>query len=168
MAEAEAKVMSGQPMVDPMPTRVRFGSVKVRKHPMTLGDNPGGIAKGPPITMDWEHVESEHFSTVDGFLEKYPSTKGTNILRLSGQQRREIVSGLHTDEDIAQAEQEIKMIRLKRQESADEEEEGSIKSLIRKKQAEQKKKKEASSRAFGLLGSFSLGRRRRAPPDTAS
>ena len=164
MAGAEAKVMGGRLVVDPIPPRagVRFGSVRVRKHPMTLGDNPGGTAKGPPLTIDWEHVESEHFSTVDGFLAKYSSsTKGMNLYRLSGQERREIVSAHHSEEDIARAEQEIKMIRLKRQESADEGEEESIKSLIQKKQAERKEKK-ASSRGFGLFGSFSLGRRRRA------
>ena len=138
---------------------VRFGSVRVRKHPMTLGDNPGGTAKGPPISIDWEHLESEHFSTVDGFLEKYPSTSGTTVFRLSGQERREIVSGRHSEEDIAQAEEEIKTIRLRRQESASEGD-GSIKDIIRQKQAERKKKKE--SRGFGLVGSFSLGRRRRA------
>jgi len=164
MAVVKADVTGELPVMDP-PNRVmvRFGSVRVRKHPMTLGDNPGGIAKGPPLTIDWEHIESEHFSTVDGFMAKYPSCiKGAkSLFRLSGQERRAIVSGHHSDEDIARAESEIKMIRLKRKESAGEEDEGSIKSMIRKKQAERKKKKEP--RVFGLLGSFSLGRRRRAP-----
>ena len=53
---------------------VKFGSVHVHTHKMTLGDNPGAKSAGPPVTIDWKVEDSERFEDVNGYCMKYHGT----------------------------------------------------------------------------------------------
>lgn len=48
-------------MSNKLQQHVRFGSTTVRTYPMILGDHPGGVSTGPPLTLDWEHLEEITF-----------------------------------------------------------------------------------------------------------
>ena len=37
---------------------VSFGSVEVRKYPITIGTNPS-VSRGVPCTLEWDHLEDE-------------------------------------------------------------------------------------------------------------
>ena len=126
--ESASKILK----VEQTSSGVRFGGVRVRKHAIILGDNPGGTANGPPITIDWDPMdESEAYSTCDSFSAKYPRhcVLGTAV-RLSVQERRKIICEHYPEEEINKVEQEIQCIREERKESALEPEEGSVKAIV--------------------------------------
>jgi hypothetical protein len=49
---------------------VRFSDVTVREYPIIIGDNPGGVKKGPPLTIAWLSVSSISMS-----LDTYEQTQ---------------------------------------------------------------------------------------------
>jgi hypothetical protein len=91
--------------------------------------------------LDWDHLESEQFSTVDAFTEANPpkSTIGKNMYRLTEQTRRELLASHHSEEEMRLREQEIEAIRLSRKTSANDPEPGSVKALIQNGQATREK-----------------------------
>eukprot|EP00977_Amphora_coffeiformis_P001565 scaffold297_cov171-Amphora_coffeaeformis.AAC.14 len=141
--------------VTPKRRALRFGSVRVAWHRMTLGNNPGGTTAGPPVTLDWEKEGSHRYETVDGYSQEFhhqhPTTTTTNqgssttkrpVYRMSRQQRQDIALQRHTESEIAQIEQEINTIRQARFQSSLEPVDGSIKELI----IQQQKKKKGSKK----------------------
>lgn len=145
------------------PPGVRFGGVRVHLHPMTLGDNPGGQSQGPPVTLDWNHTESEQFSTIDAFFEQYPKKQSTGgpLYRMAASHRRQILAEDHAEEDILRTEKDVLRIRAERQVSANEPPEGSIKELLHRQKLErlEKQKKQATKRPVLLRGVFSRAKR---------
>ena len=49
---------------------VRFGTVRIHTHPITLGDNPA-VKHGLPMELGWDHVNSETFD-----LEEFEQMEG--------------------------------------------------------------------------------------------
>jgi len=97
---------------------VKFGSVRVHTHNLTLGDNPGGTA-GPPVEMTWDPQDSLHYSTVDEFaiqehgLEDSLVNHG-GVHRMTPAQRQEIAAREHTAGSIRRIEIQIHEIRKER------------------------------------------------------
>jgi hypothetical protein len=132
---------------------IKWGGVKLRKFEVILGDNPGGSSSGPPVQLDWDHEESEQFSTVDGFAQKYPqkSTVGKNLYRLTEQRRRELLASKHSEEEMRHREQEIQTIRLNRKTSANDREPGSIKELIQSQKVARETNKPPKKKLFRMM-----------------
>lgn len=119
--------------------KVRFGGVRVRLHPITLGDHPE--SQGPPVTLDWHYEESESFSTIDEFVEQYPPKQQTAVLyRMSSSWRRKLLSETHSEEEINRSLEDVKRIRAEREISANEPPEGSVKALLYKQKLDRQAK----------------------------
>jgi hypothetical protein len=100
---------------------VRFdGPVRVQEYPITLGNNPGGIMGGPPITIGWEVLSIETMS-----IKMYERSRRP-LIRKSKQERTRLLSYLGFAEDeILAAERQAATIRTNRIESVDDPESSS-------------------------------------------
>ena len=150
-AESSSKVEE-EPSAPPRP-RTRFGSVRVAWHRMTLGSNPGGRTAGPPVTLAWEEEGAERYETVDQFSETFHANQQNNgrkktMYRMSKVRRRDIALQHHTEDEIAQVEQEVQTIRKDRAKSSQESEEESMKDMIARKKKEARGQKKAKRPGF--------------------
>jgi hypothetical protein len=96
-------------------TFITFGNVSVRRYSLTVGDHPE-CRVGPPITLDWKYYDNEEITSIDHY-EK--NRGGTEPRRLLSSQRRKL---LHeefgvSEEDIANSQKEVHIIRENRVES---------------------------------------------------
>jgi hypothetical protein len=99
VGEAENSVSSGGFVEGTMKKRISFGTIKIREHAQTLGDNPS-CSYGTPIQLDWHHEDLAELK-VDEY-ESYrlrPRTKEefymnhfqrANLLKLNGYSTNEI------------------------------------------------------------------------------
>lgn len=104
---------------------VHFGSVRVRTHNMTLGDNPGGTMSGPPLTLEWDPADSTRFSNVEDFAVKYhgeATAEDTHrpAHRLDFRLRQQIAAQGHSAGSIRRVQKEIFDIRDERKKSSKE------------------------------------------------
>lgn len=99
----------------------KFGSVRVAWHRMTLGRNPGVTTGGVPVEMG-DYEGSERFESVDEYSQKMTAGGGGSVdlqasvvgdgrkkpmYRLSQEARRSIALQRHTEDELAEVEQEI-------------------------------------------------------------
>mmetsp|Transcript_10123 Transcript_10123/g.24273 ORF Transcript_10123/g.24273 Transcript_10123/m.24273 type:complete len:392 (-) Transcript_10123:248-1423(-) len=82
-----------------MKRRISFGTIQVREHKQTIGDNPS-CTYGTPIQLDWDHQDMEELKLED--YETYRPTRRTkqkfhlnsfqraNLLKLNGHSTNEI------------------------------------------------------------------------------
>lgn len=97
--------------------RIRFGSVSVHSHALTLGDNPS-VSNGLPVTLEWKAVDSKAFD-----MEEYettcrsPKRRKNCVRKFSTKNRQDILeeSGFsrETFEQVAKDIMEIKESRAK-------------------------------------------------------
>lgn len=104
---------------------VHFGSVRVRTHEMTLGDNPGCLTPGPPLTLEWDPTESTRFANVDEFAETYHGQDADKeehhpAHRLEGRLRQQIAAQHHSAGSIRRVQMEVYEIRADRKKSSQE------------------------------------------------
>ena len=135
------------------PPLVKFGSVRVRLHKMTLGDNPGGQSlAGPPVTLSWEIEASEHHSSIDDFSKQhYGKTDSQRMVFaeiLSGKQRTEIAARDHTQAKIAKTVAEVKLVRHGRDRSAKDDTDA-LEAKEEEERLRQEKKRGSVRRLFG-------------------
>lgn len=82
--------------------KVGFSTLTIREHPVTIGDNPGGVI-GPPLAIEWEH-EHEVAVAVDEYEKLRPPRRHgremiipkaarEDLLRKSGLTRSDIIKG---------------------------------------------------------------------------
>lgn len=103
---------------------VHFGSVRVRTHELTLGDNPGGQV-GLPLTLEWDPMDSTRFANVDDFAKKYHGQEDTMdehhpAHRLAVGLRQEIAAQGHSAGSLRRVQREIHEIRRERIKSSKE------------------------------------------------
>jgi len=99
VGEAGNSVSSGVFVEGAMKKRISFGTIKIREHAQTIGDNPS-CSYGTPIQLDWEHEDLPQLKVDD--YENYrprPRTKEefhmnhfqrANLLKLNGYSTNEI------------------------------------------------------------------------------
>jgi hypothetical protein len=121
--------------------KVSFGSVRIHKHRMSLGDNPG-VSTGVPVTLAWEVEESLRFDSIE---EAAKESGKHGLHRISRNRREEIANQLHSRSSIVRLQDEIKSIQVSRTAS-----ERDTELHIRRVKAEKKQGK----RGGGLFGMF--------------
>mmetsp|Transcript_11426 Transcript_11426/g.21810 ORF Transcript_11426/g.21810 Transcript_11426/m.21810 type:complete len:175 (-) Transcript_11426:143-667(-) len=104
---------------------VQFGSVRVRTHNMTLGDNPGGTMVGPPMTLEWNPADSTRFSNVEEFAVKYHGEPNAEDIhrpahKLPPTLRQKIAAQDHSAGSIRRIQTEMFEIRDGRKKSSQE------------------------------------------------
>jgi len=83
-----------------MKKRISFGTIQIREHVQTMGDNPS-CTYGTPVELGWEHYDMEQIDVdeYEAFRPRQPRTKGefhlnhfqrTNLLKLNGHSVNEI------------------------------------------------------------------------------
>lgn len=82
--------------------RVHFGTSSIRTYPQVLGEHPY-CSMGCPLELGWDYnCESE--CTVDDFEQQYRSSVSSrqcpHVLRLSPTERRAILQGTVTDQEV--------------------------------------------------------------------
>jgi len=68
---------------------VSFGSITCREYPVTLGDHPD-CGCGPPLTIEWDHVETKSMS-VDEYEEEKPRRRSLDQMVLPESYRLSLV-----------------------------------------------------------------------------
>jgi len=99
------------------PRGVKFGMVHIRTHDVILGDNPV-VSRGPPLALNWDAVDSEHFS-----LEDYENKfgPGGHAKKVSIRTREDWLREMgHTTESFNRVCTEIEDIQISRQKSKKE------------------------------------------------
>lgn len=97
-----------------MKRRISFGSIHIREHAQTIGDNPS-CTHGTPVQLDWEHEDMEALNLED--YEAYRSTpRNKNEMYLNHFQRITILkrNGYSTNE-IKESKKEIQKFRKQRE-----------------------------------------------------
>lgn len=91
---------------------VRFSFVETRLYSITIGDNPS-VQVGVPITLTWNFTEIPAVA-IDEYEES--RTQGNTVARLSSITRKNLLHRVygHTEEEIADAENEILLIKRQR------------------------------------------------------
>lgn len=70
--------------------KVRFSSIEIREHCMTLGDNPS-VSAGVPVMIEWEQQATWNFS-VHEFEKVRPERRDLSTMRVSLKQRATLVT----------------------------------------------------------------------------
>jgi len=99
---------------------VRFSTIEFREFNRTLGCNPA-CTDGPPISLDWEYVHNDPV-TLDEYEGNRLPRRPRHHLILSTDTRRNILSRHfgHTEGEIKEVEDAMKLIRKKRMKTKNE------------------------------------------------
>mmetsp|Transcript_53715 Transcript_53715/g.59995 ORF Transcript_53715/g.59995 Transcript_53715/m.59995 type:complete len:428 (-) Transcript_53715:115-1398(-) len=94
--------------------RISFGSIKIREHSQTIGDNPS-CSYGTPVQLDWDYEQLEDVKVED--YEAYrPSTRTKQEFQLNHYQRRNLLKlrGF-SNNDIKKSKKEVSKVRNQRE-----------------------------------------------------
>jgi len=114
IVEHAKSVPSGGFVEGAMKKRISFGTIQIREHAQTIGDNPA-CSYGTPISLDWDHKDLEEFN-----LEEYelyrPRQRTKEELHMNHFQRRNLLklNGYSTDE-IKESKKQVAKLRNKRE-----------------------------------------------------
>jgi len=72
-----------------MKKRISFGTIQIREHTQTIGDNPA-CSYGTPVQLDWEHQDLEELK-VDEYETFRPKTRTKEEFHLNHFQRRNLL-----------------------------------------------------------------------------
>lgn len=102
-----------------IPKSVRFDTVKIHKHAIIPGYNPGGtLGGGPPLDIDWLELNTEMFP-LDEFEAMRGPRRDAHALQRTKEDRWQVLLGQgFSQEAIQLAEDLAETIRLQRQISA--------------------------------------------------
>lgn len=95
---------------------VSFDTVDIKEFPMTLGDHPSA-ASGPPVTLDWEKIESERCVALDDYEASRTPRRSRRQLKLSLRDRKGILQKQFSAAEVNKAWQEARQIREQRRET---------------------------------------------------
>lgn len=94
------------PIVPPVKSTVMFKRIEIREYPICLGDNPS-VSSGPPVTIDWEHMETRSFDFEDYESSKLerrqlhemvlPRKVREQMLKNSGHSKRELANAVRAN-----------------------------------------------------------------------
>ncbi|KAL7581524.1 hypothetical protein ACA910_022091 [Epithemia clementina (nom. ined.)] len=101
-----------------MPKKVRYDSITVHYHSVSLGDSPS-VSKGPPIAMTWERLDTEVFPSLEKYEEERPELRGKRKIRLRATRREKILLRAGVTSDQMQACMAM-VERLKREQEENE------------------------------------------------
>lgn len=95
---------------------VSFSHAEVRYYSIVLGDNPGGILNGPPISISWKHFDSSSV-TIDEYEARKPSaTKKCKELLITPFERKKMLRKIGcSDLDIKERIREVKAVKKQRE-----------------------------------------------------
>lgn len=102
---------------------VRFGSVRVRTHALTLGDNPGATtAAGPPLGLEWEPQNSTRFENINEFSLAEHGKRDSMVIhqkakKFAPSERQQIAARTHRQASIKKIQMEVREIREEREKS---------------------------------------------------
>jgi len=94
--------------------RISFGSIKIREHGQTIGDNPS-CSYGTPVQLDWDYEQLEDIKVED--YEAYrPSTRTRQEFQLNHYQRRNLLKlrGF-SNTDIKNSKKQVSKVRNQRE-----------------------------------------------------
>lgn len=93
--------------------RLRFSTVTIREYPILLGDNV--TVKGPPISIDWEHIDEKSFGLED-YEEACKYTRRTQVeLKMPSKHREEILREIgYSRQEIQKSVKKSNIARHKR------------------------------------------------------
>lgn len=140
--------------------KARFGSVRVAWHRMTLGNaNPGGT-KGVPLTLG-ELDSAERYATVDNFSQKFhydlngEHVDHRHLDRMTESTRRVIALKHHTEDEIAELENEVVEVTSERKKQKKEAEMNTFLEMKKKeREAEAMKNKQKKVGGGGIFSCF--------------
>lgn len=133
---------------------VRFGSVRVHKHNLTLGDNPAAKTVGPPVTLDWKAEENIRYSNIDEFAIDTHGRRDSQVLhatpkKLSSSCRERIAKLDHSAGSIRRIKVELYDIKQGREESSKEDID---RALALQEEEEKAKQERRQAKKGGLFG----------------
>lgn len=95
---------------------VRFGTVQVHKHWLILGDSPS-VTSGVPISLDWEHVNSNRCNVDDFECQRGPP-KGQATLRIPREVREGILRSKGYSQDLLnRVSREVEFLQIDHQQT---------------------------------------------------
>jgi hypothetical protein len=97
-----------------MKRRISFGTIKIREHSQTMGDNPS-CTYGTPVQLDWDYEELEDIKVED--YEKFrPSTRSKKEFHLNHFQRRNLLKlNGFSSVDISKTKKQVSKMRSQRE-----------------------------------------------------
>ena len=127
-------------------SNVKFGNVHIHQHRMTLGDNPE--AKGAPVMIAWDSMESEEFD-VDTYEDKqWVEGNGHMVRKIPRGKREKIAMQNHTRTSIAEVDEAMKEIRVSRESSEKED----INKAIKKEEKDRKREERRAAGEGRIMG----------------
>ena len=93
---------------------VKFGTIKIRKHSVTLGDNPS-CRSGPPVTLGWDFIEDSSIALSEYEDKRAPRRKSHQIYMHKNQRKHLLENSAgFTPDEIERTTKEIKKIQRQR------------------------------------------------------
>lgn len=112
--EIQASVQSGGFVEGAMKKRISFGTIKIREHVQTIGDNPS-CSYGTPVQLDWEHQDLEELD-VDLYETNRPRTRRKEEFHLNHFQRRNLLKlNGYSHNEIKTSKKEVGKCRSQRE-----------------------------------------------------
>ena len=97
-----------------MKKRISFGTIKIREHAQTIGDNPS-CTYGTPVQLDWEHQDMEEIK-VEEYEEYKPETRTKKEYHLNSFQRANLLKlNGHSNNEIKVSKKEVSKARGQRE-----------------------------------------------------
>ena len=97
-----------------MKRRISFGTIKIREHSQTMGDNPS-CTYGTPVQLDWDYEELADIK-VEDYENFRPSTRTRQQFHLNHFQRRNLLKlNGFTSADISKTKKQVSKIRSQRE-----------------------------------------------------
>lgn len=92
----------------------QFSFIEIRLYPYMLGDNPGGVTSGVPITIGWSHFHSEVVS-IDDFEKVHHSTDREPAQKLDFIEREELLKRIgYSRSELKEAEMKTRKAKKER------------------------------------------------------
>ncbi len=97
-----------------MKKRISFGTIKIREHAQTIGDNPS-CTYGAPVQLDWEHQDMEEIK-VEEYEEYKPQARRKEEFHLNSFQRANLLKlNGHSNNEIKASKKEVSKARGQRE-----------------------------------------------------
>ena len=97
-----------------MKKRISFGTIKIREHGQTIGDNPS-CSYGAPISLDWDHRDMEELK-VDDYEAYRPDARTKEKFHLNHFQRSNLLKlNGHSNDEIKESKKQTRKLRNQRE-----------------------------------------------------
>ncbi len=110
----EEKDLEGDDSASGEDKRVSYGTIQIREHSQTVGDNPS-VSYGAPVQLDWLSEDLEHLD-LDLYEEYKPEPRNKRNMQLNSFQRMDVLkSNGHSNAEISNAKKETDKVKGQRQ-----------------------------------------------------